>query len=189
MAIVLEDGSGVADANSYAEVTTADAYHSARGNATWTEASTSPDQGKTAALVRATAAIDAAYRMRFPGVRTNGRDQALEWPRAYAITDASDPDSIGNITDAEGWEIDTDEIPQEIIDAVCEAALRELIEPGSMMPDLVRGGWIKRLKAGSVEIEYGSNATPETVYSLIDGILAKLLGGNSNPYTARAVRG
>jgi len=186
VALVLEDGTAPAGANSYVTVAVADDYHSVRGNATWTEASTSPDQGKTAALIRATAAIDANYRARFPGVRTNGRSQSLEWPRAYAVTGTST--ATGTIADAEGWEIAANAIPQELKDAVCEAALRELVEAGSMMPDLDRGGAIRRMKAGSVEIEYGGNASAKTTYTLIDGILGKLLGGAS-PYTARALRG
>jgi hypothetical protein len=176
MALVLEDGSAPEGANSYAAVETADAYHSARGNSTWAEASTSPDQGKTAALIRATTAIDAIYRARFPGTKANGRDQSLEWPRIDA-------------TDNEGEEIAEDEIPQEIVDAVCEAALRELVEAGSMMPDLERGGSVRRLKAGSVEIEYGNNASARTAFTIIDGILAGLLGAASSGYTATAVRG
>ena len=173
--IIIEDGTGVAGANSYASVETADSYHSARGNSTWTEASTSPDQGKTAALIRATQSLDAIYRSRFPGTKTNGRDQTLEWPR----TDA---------TDAEDEVIDDEEIPTEVIHALCELALRELVEAGSTTPDLERGGAIKRLKAGSVEIEYGSNASLNTTFQTVDGILAGLLGAAS-PYTARAVRG
>ena len=176
MSLVLEDGSAPEGANSYAEVADADAYHSARGNSLWTETSTSPDQGKTAALIRATQSLDAIYRSRFPGYKTNGRDQSLEWPRTEA-------------TDNEGEEIAEDEIPTEIINAVCEFALRELIEAGSTMPDLDRGGNAKRIKAGSVEIEWGANASANTVFQTVDGILAGLLGAAPSSYTARAVRG
>lgn len=177
MSIIVEDGTGLANANSYVSVADADAYHAARGNATWTEASTSPDQGKTAALARATAAIDAIYGMRFPGTKINGRDQALQWPREDAF-------------DINGLEIDADAVPTEIKQATFEAALRELVTTGSMMPDLERGGAVKRLKAGSVEVEYGGSATPGTVFSLIDGILAVLIGPSGGAgYTAKAARG
>jgi len=178
MTIVVEDGTGVAGANSYASVEYANAYHSSRGNALWTETSTSPDQGKAAALIRATQAIDATYRHRWPGSRTDGRDQALAWPRT-------------GVEDSEGDAIASDEIPTELKDAVCEAALRELIEAGSMIPDLDYGGAIKRVKAGTAEVEFQGGATANTSFQLIDGILAGLLGsGSATPeYSGRLVRG
>ena len=40
MALVVEDGTGLATANSYATVATADAYHALRGNSTWVGIST-----------------------------------------------------------------------------------------------------------------------------------------------------
>ncbi len=177
MTIIVEDGSNVEGANSYCGVADADAYHSTRGNATWTETSTSPDQGKAAALIRATAAIDAKYSGRWPGYRTNGRNQELDWPRTAAY-------------DIEGNPISGSEIPQEVIDATCEAALRELASAGSMLPDLDRGGQIRSLAAGSVRIEYGSNAAAQTSYQLIDGILSPILvPGSGGGLFGVAVRG
>lgn len=175
MALVLEDGTVVAGANSGLSVADADAYHLARGNTAWTSVSSSPDQGKSAALIRGTAAIDAKYRARFPGAKVGGRDQGIQWPRTGAY-------------DADGNEIASDEIPQEYKDAIAEAALRELVEPGSMMPDLERGGDIRSLKAGSVAIEYGGAAPATTTFSIIDGILAPLLGSAQASFVASSVR-
>ncbi len=166
--MILEDGSGVEGANSYVSEDTFTTYCDDRGI-------TPADGDIEPALVRATTAIDAMYGSRFPGSKTNGRDQALLWPRTGA-------------TDADGEEIADDEIPVEIMNAVFEAAVRELTSPGSMQPDLERGGSIKRLKAGSVEVEYGANAIAGTAYTIIDGILAGLLGAPASPYSARAVR-
>lgn len=172
MALVVEDGSGIDGANSYVSVSDASSYAVARG----LTFPTSPASTAEAALIRATAAIDATYRSRFPGQRVSGRDQALEWPRKYA-------------GDAEGNPIAEDEIPQEIINATIEAAVRELAEPNSMMPDLERGGQVKSIKAGSVAIEYGGNATARTAFTLIDGILAGLLGAPQPSFVGMAVRG
>lgn len=177
MSIVVEDGTGLANANSYVSVADADAYHSARGNSAWTESSTSPDQGKTAALIRATTFIDGHYRGRWPGTPLNGRDQALAWPRE-------------NATDAEGNDVASDEVPREIIATTCEAALRELQSPGSLQPDLERGGAIRRLKAGSVEVEYADNALNTTTLTLIDDILSGLITtGSGGGLFAEGVRG
>jgi hypothetical protein len=170
MGIIVEDGTGLAGANSYASEDELDTYTDDR-------AITLATGDAEAALIRATAAIDAIYGSRFPGYKTNGRDQNLLWPRIYAY-------------DGDGDLIDSDEIPVEIKNATCEAAVRELTTPGSMSPDLERGGGVKRLKAGSVEIEYGSNAEAGTTFSVIDGILSALLGASamSNMF-GKAVRG
>lgn len=162
---------GAPDADSYVSTADAFAYAVARGLAF----PTSPSAPAEAALRTATAWIDAKYRSRFPGSRLNGRAQALEWPRA-------------NATDVSGEVIASDEIPVEILNATIEAAIRELAEPGTLSPDLERGGAIKRVKAGSVEVEYGGNATAATVFSAIDAALSGLLKAASL-YTARAARG
>lgn len=60
--LIIEDGSGKADANSYASVADGDAYHAGHLYATaWTAATA--DQ-KAIALVMATRLIDAEYQFR-----------------------------------------------------------------------------------------------------------------------------
>lgn len=158
MAFLVEDGTGLAAANSYVSVANAEAYADDRG-LTFTSGSTA---NKQSALVRATAAIDAEYGALFSGWRANDRSQALEWPREDAY-------------DREDNLIANNEIPDELVEATIEGAVRELATPGSLMPDLGRGGEIKRVRAGSVEVEYSDAASATTVYSLIAGILAPIL--------------
>src|SRR5687768_9190680 len=119
MALIVEDGTGLSTAESYISVANADSYHSVRGNTTWTGV----DSLKEAALRRATTYIDGRYGARFTGTRRLARDQALMWPRSDA-------------TDVEGWTIENDEVPVEIERATAEAALRELVDPGSLSPDV-----------------------------------------------------
>jgi hypothetical protein len=57
MGIVVEDGTGIADANSYASEDDADNYFEDRANDTW--ATSTAD--KEAALIRASASLDAIY--------------------------------------------------------------------------------------------------------------------------------
>lgn len=175
MALIVEDGSGLANAESYVSVSDAVAYASARG-LTFTASPAAPAE---AALRRATEWLDGTYRNRFPGYRTNGRAQALEWPRTGAC-------------DREGNEIASDEIPVEIIHATIEAAVRELASAGSLSPDIVPGKVKKRVRVeGAVEVEYavgsGSAYEQRPVVAVIDAILSSLLGQTS-PYVARAVR-
>ncbi len=157
-------------ADSYADVSVCVAYALAKGLTFPGTDATLSEQ----ALRRATSWIDANYRNRFPGYPTDVW-QALEWPRTGVFYRGRSS-------------IASNVIPQQILSACCEAAVREFAEPGSLNPDLERGGAIKRLKAGSVEVEYGASATPQTAFQIIDGILSGLLEAPSQ-YTARAVRG
>lgn len=167
----------------YGTVTDANAYHTARGNTAWTGS----DEVKTAALVRASDYIDGRYRWRlssgrwqsmFRGTRTAGRDQDNEWPRTGA-------------TDYEGSEIPTDEVPIEVENATYEAALRELVEPGSLSPDYTASGQVTKEKVGPVEVQYAeSKATDNTlpnrpVIPAIDEIIAPVV---FRPYEYPAVR-
>jgi hypothetical protein len=142
------------------------AYHQARGNAAWEM--TGDEDGKLAALVRASVWIDSTYRTRFSGRKTGGRSQEREWPRTDAI-------------DGSGEKIEDDDVPAEIEEAAYEAALRELVKPGSLAPDLDGTAPVKseRKKIGQIEkeVEYqeANAAALKPVFSVIDGILAGLL--------------
>jgi DnaT-like ssDNA binding protein len=168
MTLVLETGAGIATANSYVDEDFFDTYCD--------DKSLVPIDGDTeAALIRATTALDNKYRSNYPGYRTLGRAQGLEWPRTAAY-------------DYEGLVINTNEVPIEVKQATCEFALRELEEPGSVTPDLERGGYIRSIRAGSVGIDYGGSSN-QTTYTIVDGIMAKILGPVTTAYNAKAVRG
>jgi hypothetical protein len=115
MALVLikEDGTGRADANSYANAADGDAYHDGHlYAATWTAASAA---NKEKALVFATRLIDSQYQ--FNGFKANSA-QALQWPRE----DCHD-------ADADGWAggtLSETAVPKAVADATCELA-RELL--------------------------------------------------------------
>jgi len=187
MTIVVEDGTGKPDANSYVSLAGLKAYADARGLAYGTD-----DNAIQAALIRATAWLDATYRARFPGVRSNA-GQALQWPRRAGhyeygvyVTDRYST----TVYDAEGVPIAVNSVPQVLVNAECEAAVREIASPGGLAPDLDRGGAITRLQAGSVEIEYSGNAPAGTTYQAIDAVLSSILtgGSESSSFSARAVR-
>lgn len=171
MALIVETGSGASDSESYVSVADCAAYASNRGLSFPTT-----DVGACEAALRKGAAwIDARYGRRYPGLRQYGREQRLEWPRSGA-------------SDAGGWAIDANVVPHEVIEATCEAAIRELSDPGTLSPDLERGGAIKRLAAGSVEIEYADSASAVTLFRRVDEAMAGLLRPVS-PYSGRVVRG
>ena len=76
LTLVKEIGSGLANANSYADVTDGDSYFEGHLYASaWMAALTAT---KTAALVMATRLVDSQFQ--FNGFRSN-EGQALQWPR------------------------------------------------------------------------------------------------------------
>lgn len=99
---LVEDGSGLATAVSYASVSDADAYHNLRGNSGWT----GDDSAKQAALVRATDYVD-SHNIREDRLKET---QALKFP-----TENFDKDSDGNRS-----------VPRDVKRAVYEYALLSL---------------------------------------------------------------
>src|SRR5437870_961513 len=94
MTLIKEDGTGKADANSYANAADGDAYFDGHLYAgAWTAATTA---NKEKALVMATRLIDSQYQ--FNGFRAH-ETQALQWPREQC----PDPDEarVGG-----GWMVD-----------------------------------------------------------------------------------
>jgi hypothetical protein len=77
MAFVVEDGTGLAEANAYIDVAYADAYFADRGIAAWTGDASAKEQ----AIVRATDYVDTVWGSRFRGGKSS-QEQPLEWPRS-----------------------------------------------------------------------------------------------------------
>jgi len=167
MALIVEDGTGLTNANAYVSIIDFEAYCDLHGLDIG-------DNDEEPAVIRATQWIDSFYRGQFAGYRKNLRAQSLEWPR-YGVIDRA------------GFYVDPNALPKEIVQATCEAAWRETVAIGTLMPDLDRGGFIKELQAGSARIVYGSNAPVVTTFNVIDGILSALLGPQHSMFSA-AVR-
>ncbi|MEO8837566.1 MAG: DnaT-like ssDNA-binding protein, partial [Herbaspirillum sp.] len=77
MSLIVEDGSIIVGAESYASVAFADLYHSNHDNGAWTLLDV---PAKEASLRKATDYMQQAYRLRWKGVRA-GFVQILDWPR------------------------------------------------------------------------------------------------------------
>jgi hypothetical protein len=163
MALVVEDGTGLADAESYASVAAADAYATARG-LTWTGTETEKEQ----ALRRATSWLDARYRGKWPGDKRRQRFQALEWPRTGAHDMADDP-------------IDYQSVPVEVVNATIEAAAREAATPGGLSPDVTGEKVLTRLGELGWTLTGTGPEAKRPVLTVIDDILSRLI------YTGRGV--
>lgn len=163
MALIVEDGTGLSTSESYCSVAAANARHTALGNAAWT----GTDAAKEAALRRATAYMEQAYRNRWKGTKLL-RAQALSWPRYGAVAD--------------GWDIDSTVVPADIANACADLALRAL--SADLNADLTRA--VVREKVGPLETEYSAYGPEAVRYRSIDMALAPYLAGGG--VTARLVR-
>lgn len=170
MTFIVEDGTGVADANSYTDVAFADAYFTDRANTTWSTATTSD---KEIALIKATDYMELRFRDRWKG-NLAPEATTLSFPRQYFY-------------DRKGQQIDftADGIPIDIQKATAEYALRAL--SSSLLPDPTvseSGQAIKRTfdKVGPIEteIEYeGGASRPDLIrpYPTADRLLLFWIAG------------
>lgn len=154
VSIVVENGSGLANANSYLSVSDADTYWANRANSTWAAYTT--DQ-KAAALIMATQYLDANYKWR-GGLATS--TQALGWPRDLEF-------------DNEGRTITG--VPQKVKHATAEMAIVAAAN-GSLLPTASGGsGSVKREKVGPLEVEYTSEGvSSDDAYTYVQLLLAGL---------------
>lgn len=168
---------GSPDADSYRTLAEINAYAIARG-LTFPIAGDDLVPAEQAAR-RAATWLDGTFRSRFPGRKTGGRMQALEWPRTGATDQNREP-------------IADDEIPREIGDAQCEAACRERAEPGSLSPDYVPSQMVKSESIGPISTTYRDTAgvvDARPIVTVIDDILSGLIGARSSTISSFVVRG
>jgi hypothetical protein len=162
MSLIVEDGTGKGDANSYLSVADADTYHTDHsGSADWSGAAAAD---KEKALRLATQYLDVRYDGKWKSRRSNS-GQALAWPRA-------------NVEDADGYYYSSDELPQRLRDAAAELALR-VIEGDTLLDDLSKAGVIrsKSVKAGPIQktVEYVGGMSQVKKYPLIEGLIQHLI--------------
>ena len=175
-AFLVEDGTGLAASNSYLSIADLTDYWNGRG----TDYSGETDATLQNTLVQATQYIDSHYR--FPGYKSLST-QALAWPRTNAY-------------DKEGYYLSG--LPEKLADAniangVAEAAGRILVNTdiNDLIPDLDRGGGIKREKVDVLEMEYFKGASPTKTFPHIDqillgsGVAIGVVGGSSSSKVKR----
>ncbi len=151
MALVVEDGTGKSNADSFISQADADTYFTAHDAPTaWSGLSSAK---KDAALLYACVTLDGNWI--WDGTITV-TTQALGWPRT-------------GVEDDEGRDIDSDVIPTRVKNAQCELALLHTSSPLNSNYD--RGNAISREKVGPIETSYFESATMEPRLPIIDRIL------------------
>lgn len=128
-----EDGTGLADANSYVALAFADQYFLDRAVTTWIGV----DAVKQSALVRATDYVEGRFGDKFIGCKFS-ETQALFFPLNGGMTDPTSGDPI------------PDPIPVKLLKAICEYALRALTAP--LAPDPVTDATGQRVQSTTEEV-------------------------------------
>lgn len=151
MALTVETGSIVSGADAYVSTADADAYFSNLNNTTWAALSTA---NKEAAIRAATSFIDATYIFRS---EIYNAEQPLLWPRV-------------SFYGPSGKYYPPNSVPQVLKDATCELAY-EYSQNGAFLPIADRGNSIKRVKAGSVEVEYTDGASTQKTFAYVGRLM------------------
>lgn len=159
MSLIVEDGTGMATAESYISVADADIYHSNLGNASWATLTTTV---KEQLLRKATNYMVQVYRLLWAGIRKNDT-QSLDFPR-YLVPKYDNGAMYSYY--------DENSVPKEVKDACCEFALKA--NTASLAPDLDR--LTKREKIGTLEVEYDTTkGYPYVQYRAMDNLLSPLI--------------
>lgn len=164
MPLIVEDGSGMANAEAYLSAADATTYHTNMGNAAaWAAVGVTAVQESL--LRQATEFLRNRYFQRWVG-RAAVAAQRLDWPRVGAYT------RNYNV-------IASTVVPEQVKNACAELALKAA--SGELMPDSSQG--VKREVIGPIEVEYDQYSPGAPGYPRIDAMLAELLvvGGVSGP--------
>ena len=166
--LIVEDGSIVAGANSYASLDYASAYHENIGNFAWAaipnQASNPPAGTMTqeSLLIQATQYMVGVYRLRWTGLRVQpgtipnpglGQSgsvlpgQSLDWPRIGVIL----KDTASFFVDQRlSYTVPANIVPDPVQQACCELALRASTQ--DLWPDLDQRTLVE--KVGPIQVNY-----------------------------------
>lgn len=168
MALIVEDGTGLSNAESYCSIEFATTHLASRGKGDLWDAV----DDQEAALRAATDYMVQSYRSRWKGTRRSS-SQALDWPRYNVV-----------LSDVEGDPyLDSDFVPQEVKQACAELALRA--STTDLLADVSRQ--TSSESVGEVSVSYFQGQSSQTQYEAIERSLRPYLrAGKGNIQIARA---
>ena len=174
MTLIVEDGSGLPNAESYISVADADTYFANRGNAVWAAITDIPT--KEQLLRAATDYMRQNYRLRWVGMRVT-ITQGLDWPRAWVpIVDS--PSGYRAFPAYLALNV----VPQEVSSACAELAVRASSAP--LSPDLTTQ--VTQETVGPITVHYQPGARQAPYFQSIDNLLAPYLKARGGVDVARA---
>ena len=160
MSLIVEDGTGLAGAESYISVANADTYHANRGNTLW---ATMTVTEREQALRRSADYFLQAYRGGWKGNRLT-TTQALDWPRAWVQLDDV---AYANYA----YFIPNNTVPVTVANAQAEMAFAAA--SGELNPSQSRG--ILKEIIGPLTTEYDPYSPENIRYPKVDTMLKPYL--------------
>ena len=159
MTIVVEDGTGLSNSNSYVSEAELTVYATQRG--------ITLTGGTEALLIKA---MDYLETLNYIGDKKT-EEQALQWPRESVYID--------------GFYIEPSAIPQELKDAQMTLSI-EIDEGNNPMATISRA--TKKEKVDVLEVEYMDNAASAEIIRSVSSMLRKLLATGSGATSFSVVR-
>jgi hypothetical protein len=190
MSLIVEDGTGLPDAESYASVAQFKDYHLKRGN---TVASDLDDDAIEPLLRQATDFLVEMYRQVWLGEIIKPT-QALDWPRNFVpIPGYNDHHRQHNVVYGYGNVFYGHPLPSYMPN---NAVPKEVIKACVILADKARSGPLaadqKRLVAkqviGPIQTEYVAGAPTLTVYTEIQRLLTPLIDSSANGFNVKLER-
>ena len=171
MSLIVEDGTGLANAESLCSVADADTIHAARGNAAWALLTT-PQKEQN--LRKGTDYMTGKYTTLWAGYRKTA-GQALDWPREDV--------PIAGLRFLQYY--DNGIVPNEVKQACALLALRASTGDDLMSDE--RQKVISESVEGAVSVTYSEFSSVQVRYTEIDAMLSRFLA-NGAGRTAQMVR-
>ena len=162
MALIVEDGTGLIDAESYATVAEFKTYHDNRGTVITALTDTVIEQ----LLRKSTDYMVARYRMAWRGYRKTAT-QSLDFPRSFCYLEPFVYGAVG----AYPFLLADNVVPNDVKNACCELAFKA--NDGALMADQTQT--VIREKVDVIEVEYDKFSPVQTRYAQIDAMLSTLL--------------
>lgn len=164
MALIIEDGTGKADAESYISVADATVYHAARGNTAWE--TVADDTAREQLLRKATDFMVASYRERWDGYRKS-TTQALDWPR-YEV-----PIRDSAIQGVYAAFYDSDSVPLTVARACAELALRAIDDDLAGDLDIP----VVAESIGPISVSYAEGGRQTKMFRAVETMLSPFFKG------------
>lgn len=163
MALVVEDGSIVANADTYISLMDTIAFLDGYYGEYDAEAAAflGMSTGRQELIIRQAAySLDRKYRLQFKGYK-RVQTQSLDWPRT-------------DVTDEDDYDVPEDSIPRRIQRAQVEITKR-IANQVAIFIDQDRGGRVKSEKVDVIAVTYMEGAPSETLFQGVDAALKGLL--------------
>lgn len=156
MALIVEDGSIVANANTYIDEAFLQDYANLRG------LELPPISSDVEVLIIKGADYVESFRDQFKGSKVSST-QSMQWPRQNVTID--------------GFSFPSDQIPGELKNAQAQAAI-EINQGADLQAN--QGQTVKREKVDVIEVEYMDGSSQSVNYPKVDSYLDSLLNRSGN---------